>query len=94
MNELVARQLKSFGSFDNYLGITLENVHSFLDAHDAETSSRLMWVVLRTHKQPEYGYFVVYDPDDESRGVAEATSSSTYLLIISAPTFDDALSGM
>jgi hypothetical protein len=102
ITDIVARQPESLGSFTNYHGTTPENVHSFLvetyeavvDPDDAKTSPKLVRVVLRTHKRPTSGYVVVDDPDEESRGVAEATSSSTNLLVISEPTLADALSGM
>jgi hypothetical protein len=83
ITQLVAQQLKSLGSFSNYHGITPEKVRSFLvesyealvDLDDTETAPKSMWIVLRIHTQPESGHIVVCHPDDESWGVAEATTS-------------------
>jgi len=99
---LVEDQLTRGESFTNFHGITPGNVRSFLvdpfsvrvDPDDLETAPRQMWVVLQECRAPTEGCVVVYDPYDETWGVAEHVGGGDYVLVISSPSLAKAIDGM
>jgi hypothetical protein len=100
--KLAEDELARGESFTNSHGITPENVRSLLvepfavrtDPDDLLTKPRDMWVVLQERSTPRDGYVIVYDPQNNSWGVAEHIRGGDYILIISAPSLARALSGM
>ena len=102
LKKLVEDELARANSFINFHGITQENVRFFLvepfavrtDPDDLETEPRDMWVVLQEHYKPTKGYVVVYDHFSEAWGIAEHVPGGDYILVASAPSLAEALSGM
>lgn len=102
VRQLVSAQLDAGVDFENFHGITRENVASCLvepyeilvDPDDLKTAPRLMWVVLHERRVAQEGYVVVFDPSDSSWGVAELTGEAAGTLIVSAASLARALAGM
>ena len=102
VKQAVAEEIQDGIAFRNFHGITPKNLQSFLvepyevivDPDDLETSPRSMWVVLHERQQRHEGYVMVFDPQESSWGIAEFTSDSVLTLVISAPSFSEALEGM
>ena len=106
IQELVEIELRSGGSFTNWHGIAPDRVRRFLvspypvfvDPDDNESGPREMWVVLHElggeSPRERPGYTVVYDPQDESWGVAERLSLKSYVLVVGGDSLADALDGM
>lgn len=99
---LVERELQRQQSYESYHGISRSNLRSFLvnpfpvrtDPDDMETPPRDMWVVLQERGTPTEGYVIVFDPLDNSWGVAEHTGNDLYVLVVSASSLSEALDGM
>jgi hypothetical protein len=89
-------------AFDNFHGITPENVRRFLveprlvdvAPDDGEPGARTtpMWIVLAV-RPPDGGHLVVFDPASRDWGVAESTRTG-YVLIVTADSLAGALDGM
>ncbi len=102
IKQLVSSQLQAGLTFENFHGITPQNLHSFLvepyevvvDPDDLESSPRPMWVVLHESRQPRQGYVVVFDPQESSWGIAEFTEKPVLNLVVSASSLPEALSSM
>jgi hypothetical protein len=102
IKQLVSSQLQAGLAFENFHGITPENLRSFLvepyevvvDPDDLETGPRPMWVILHERRQPRADYVVVFDPQDSSWGIAEFTDKPALTLVVSGPTLAEALSSM
>lgn len=99
---LVECELQREQPYVNYHGISPANIRSFLvepftvrtDPDDLKTQPRDMWVVLQERDTPIEGYVIVYDPYNKTWGVAENTGNNRYILVVSAPSLNEALDGM
>jgi hypothetical protein len=105
IKRIVARELAKIEHVENAHGINRENVHKFLvepfavitDPDDTTSAPREMWVVLQGRGSAEQGYVIVYDPQENSWGVAEFDPNSThrgFTQVVSAPSLGGALNGM
>jgi len=102
VKRIVRAELDKGTGFENWHGITPENIEAFLvdpyqarvDPDDLETTPRPMWVVLHERQKPRDGYVVVFDPLTESWGVAEFTGDPELTMVIGADSFSAALEGM
>jgi hypothetical protein len=102
VQQIVQAEISRGLPFNNWHGITSENLDSFLvqpfsvlvDPVDLETDSRLMWIIAQEYPKPEQGYVVVYDPLTRGWGVAEYQKEDQYMLVIGADSLADALDGM
>jgi hypothetical protein len=102
VKRLVEEELSRGDSFSSFHGITQPNLRLFLvepfavrtDPDDLETQASDVWVVLRERSTPTEGYVVVYDPATSGWGVAEHAGDGDYILVVSASSLAEALSGM
>jgi hypothetical protein len=102
VKKLLEEELSRGEPFNNWHGITPENVRSFLvepfpvraDSDDLETQTRAMWIVLQERPKPTDGFVVVYDPLSKSWNVAEHVKGDDYILVITGPSLAQALDGM
>ena len=98
----IAREIERRDPFENYHGITLENLRSFLvepfeatvDPDDLETEPRPMWLFLQLTQDPTQGYCVAYDPACSSWSVVEHVRDGTYIQVVAGDSLAKALSGM
>jgi len=91
-------------TIDNLHGITAENLRSFLvDPHEisvdpddgvADSPKRAVWVVLEERPRSGGGYVVVFDPSDDSWGVAERAPAGDWVLVAGADSLEQALNSM
>jgi hypothetical protein len=102
VKKLLEEELARGEPFNNWHGITSENVRSCLvepfpvrtDPDDLETQPRTMWVVLQEHRDPRDGYVVVYDPLSTEWIVAEHVKGDDYIAVIAGSSLAQALDGM
>jgi len=98
---IVDQHLDTLGEFQNWHGITADNIREFLvvprlqvvDPDDLETEPRPMWVVL-AERRDESGYLIVFDPSDSTWGVAERDGDGGLVMVIGSDSLQDALEGM
>ncbi len=102
VREIVRKEVSKNLPFENFHGITRENLGSFVvepfaaqvDPDDLETKPREMWIIAQERPGSEEGYVVVYDPLEGGWGVAECERDRRYILVIGAESLAEALDGM
>lgn len=102
VRKLLEDELARGEPFHNWHGITAQNVRAFLvepfpvliDPDDLETKTRTMWVVLLECGKATEGYIIVYDPLSETWKVAENLKDDHYRVVVTGPSFAQALNGM
>lgn len=102
VKQLLEEELARGEPFDNWHGITSENVRLYLvepfpvrtDPDDLKTQPRTMWVVLQEYRNPTDGYVVVYDPLSKTWKVAEHVKGEDYIAVITGQSLAQALDGM
>lgn len=98
VNLLLNEELNRLDEFDNYHGITKDNLNKFLidpyqvlvDPDDLETDERNMWVVLKLSEQS----LVAIDPLDKSWSVLHPLQKGKFIKTIGEETLAEALDGM
>ncbi len=98
IKQLVQEQLANIGSFDNFHGLTKENLSSFLvdpyavyvEPDDLETTKREMWVVLSVTSE----LFVAYDPLQNHWSIIEPYKNNGFVQVVSGETMVEVLNGM
>src|SRR5437899_7165223 len=102
VKKLLEEELARDEPFNNWHGITPENIRSCLvepfpvrtDPDDHETQPRPMWVVFQEHRDPIDGYVVVYDPLSTKWIVAEHVKGDHYVAVIAGASLAQAPDGM
>lgn len=98
IKNLVGESLSELDEFNNFHGITKENINSFVvppyqvivDPDDLETEKRNMWVVLN----PPGNYLIAYDIFHKGWSVIESGSSNEYVQVVVGSSLAEALDGM
>ena len=99
----VTEEIAKIDAFDNYHGITKENIESFLvepftvlvDPDDLETTIRPMWVVLQERKDINEGYSIAHDPSSNEWAVIEhAGTDKQFIAVVWGETLAEALASM
>lgn len=102
VKRIVAEEIEKHEPFENFHGITNENVYSFLvepcevtvDPDDGESKARSMWVIIDHDAGTKSRQVVVFDSQESYWGIAEHVSGSNFILIIAASSLAEALNGM
>ena len=103
VREILEVELSKYAPFENWHGITKENINKFLvkptavtvDPDDLETSKRKMWVVLQTENDIKKGYSIAYDFWQQHWAVIAYTGKANEFVQITAePTLAEALGSM
>ena len=103
VREILEVELSKHASFENWHGITKENINKFLvepiavtvNPDDLETSKRKMWVVLQTQNDIKKGHSIAYDFWQKHWAVIEYKGKENESVQATAePTLAEALGSM